>query len=710
MLERTQPAPAAADLAEIRERLARLPDPMALLEGLFAYAPVGFQIYRADGTCLLTNRAFRQLFGAEPPPGYNVLHDEIAAERGVLGLIHRAFAGETIETPPVWYDPRDLQQVKVEEGRPVAMSATFFPLRDAEGKVAFVAIAFKDLTEEMQARQRVQLANARATLVADALPQITWTSRPDGSVQSFNRRWYEYTGLSAETETETGTETDAWRAVVHPDDLSKVAELWEHARSSGEPYEAELRLLRGKDRSYRWHLARSVPVRDDKGEIAFWVGCSTDIEEQRRAAETARFLEEASTLLGSSLEDYEATLKSLAQLVVPRMADWCVVHLLDRDTKEPKQIAVAHADPQKKRWAQELSRRYPPDPNAPRGTVRVIKTGEPELYEDITDDLLVKAARDEEHLKLLRATGMRSAMIVPLRSRRTVLGALTFVWAESGRRYTQKDLGDAQELADRAAQAIDNARLYYESQQAIRVRDDFLSIASHELRTPLTPLQLHVQALQRSATKETGSISLERIVSKLETVARQVNRLTSLVDNLLDISRITTHRLHIEREPVDLVAVVADVVSRLGPELTRGGYRINIEAPPSMIGNWDRLRIDQIVSNLLGNAVKFGRGKPIDIGLRVELGSAVLRVVDQGIGIPAGDQARIFERFERAVAGHHYGGFGLGLWIVRQIVEALGGTIGVESRLGEGSTFTVKLPLAELKNQGTTEQPVMFLS
>jgi PAS domain S-box-containing protein len=241
--------------------------------------------------------------------------------------------------------------------------------------------------------------------------------------------------------------------------------------------------------------------------------------------------------------------------------------------------------------------------------------------------------------------------------------------------------------ADAEAAATDNARLYREAQEAIAVREDFLSIASHELKTPLTTLQLQVQRLLRRGEAET-SLS----PNGLSALERQVNRLTGLINDLLDISRITGGRMELEREEVDLAAVVRDVVARQEEDRTRARCPITVAIDRGSLGLWDRLRIEQVVSNLLSNAIKYGAGQPIEVSVDGDAEFARLTVRDHGIGIAPEHQVRIFQRFERAVSKSNYGGFGLGLWIVRQIVEAHGGMIHVASEPQRGSTFCVELP------------------
>jgi signal transduction histidine kinase len=229
-------------------------------------------------------------------------------------------------------------------------------------------------------------------------------------------------------------------------------------------------------------------------------------------------------------------------------------------------------------------------------------------------------------------------------------------------------------------------------QSAVAARDEFLSIASHELRTPLTALQLELQGLQKRLGRG-ETMTSEQLSHRLETAIRQVNRLGKLVNSLLDISRLTAGRIDLQIAEVDLAEVAREVTARLAKEATQAGCSLGCTAGEEpATGQWDRLRLEQIVSNLVSNAIKYGGGRPIEVAVEHDGTRARLRVSDRGIGIAPEDQARIFDRFERAVSERHYGGFGLGLWIVRQIVHALQGGIWVQSRVGEGATFIVELP------------------
>ena len=235
-------------------------------------------------------------------------------------------------------------------------------------------------------------------------------------------------------------------------------------------------------------------------------------------------------------------------------------------------------------------------------------------------------------------------------------------------------------------------------EQAVVARDTFLSIASHELKTPLTSLQLQLQLLIR--TVQQGGAGTERVTDKIRMVSRSTERLGELVNRLLDVSRLTSGGpMGLVREELDLSALAREVAERFRDAVAEARSELRLAAPAPVVGAWDRMRVDTIVTNLLSNAVKYGDGKPIDLRVWAEEGTAMLEVADQGIGIAPHDQARIFGRFERAVPESHYGGFGVGLWVARAIAAEHGGRIRVASRPGLGSTFTLELPRGET---GTT--------
>lgn len=249
-----------------------------------------------------------------------------------------------------------------------------------------------------------------------------------------------------------------------------------------------------------------------------------------------------------------------------------------------------------------------------------------------------------------------------------------------------RDISDRQRAEDERAKLL-------RAQEALRVRDDFLALASHELRTPLTGLAMQLELTARLAERIPDRPLADRLLTKLGTCVRSASRLNRLVDELLDITRITAGRLSIERERLDLCAVVRDVVSLFGGETEQAGIRVELRLPDEPVwGCWDPLRLEQLVSNLLSNAIKYGLRQPIEISISAGPAEVRLAVRDHGVGIDSADQTRVFERFERAESARRQAGFGLGLWIARQLADAHGGRLDIASAVGAGSTFTATLP------------------
>ncbi len=414
------------------------------------------------------------------------------------------------------------------------------------------------------------------------------------------------------------------------------------------------------------------------------------------------FLAEASIILSETL-DYSETLSRLGDLCVRYLADWCIIDVMMDG--QLHRIAGVHINPAKQPLLDTLVARYPALEGSLTPASEVLRTRQPRLYPDLSEEDIRARSGSEEHARLILALGTRSSIVVPLISRGNLLGVLTLVSGPGGRRYGVKEFELAQEVARRATLAYDNARLYQQAQEAIRVRDVFLLVAAHELRTPLTSLKLRISALLRLARAAPEQmVRADPLLRELLRIDAQAERLRTLIDQLTDVSRIGTGRFDLMREEVDLCQVVQDVVKNLREQLSRSGSLLEVQARCPAIGRWDRLRLEQVVTSLIGNAIKFGEGRPLEVRIEPGPDTARLVVQDHGIGFPGEAKARIFEKFERAVSERHYGGLGIGLFIARQIVEAHGGTISVESTPGEGSTFTVVLPCGE--EHAATPPPV----
>ncbi|HZU85631.1 MAG TPA: ATP-binding protein [Polyangiaceae bacterium] len=404
---------------------------------------------------------------------------------------------------------------------------------------------------------------------------------------------------------------------------------------------------------------------------------------QQRATERLRLLADAGTLLGQSLE-LDPSLTTLARLAVGWFSDACSVDVVDQG--HLTSIAVAAREPALEQELGRAIRRYDGVCFSPPALKRVLDSRCAQLVPHVDVEQLRGFALDDDHLASLVRLGFRSMLVVPLVARGGAFGVMSLARTH-GAPYDEDDLALAEELGRRAALAIDNTRLFKRATEAIAARDEFLAIASHELNTPLTPLKMQLDSLRR------GKFAPDRVSEKLDAASRQVNRLAKLVSQLLDVSRISGGRMHIEPEALDLAALVDEVVARMADQAAAAASSLCLRVDRPCVGSWDRLRMDQVVTNLLTNAIKYGAGKPIDVELTNRGTTARLVVRDRGIGIAPEHQRRIFERFERAASVRHYGGFGLGLWIARQIVEASGGSITVQSTPGQGSTFSVELPL-----------------
>jgi PAS domain S-box-containing protein len=427
------------------------------------------------------------------------------------------------------------------------------------------------------------------------------------------------------------------------------------------------------------------------------IGTAELYEEQSRlrreaeeATRRAAFLAEAAAALSSSL-DYERTLEAVARLAVPQVADWCAVDIVG-EGGEVRRLAVAHVDAAKVEQARSLAERYPYAPEATQGVPQVLRTGRAEVYPEITDEMLAAAARDEEHLRTLRELGFTSAMLVPMSAHGRTSGVITFVMAESGRAYGANDLAFAEHLARRAALAIENARLYREAQEANRVKDEFLATLSHELRTPLTAI------LGWASMLRTGRFDEDATRRALETIERNARAQRQIVEDVLDVSRIVTGRLRLDARPVELGPLVESAIEGVRPAAEAKNVSLSTKlARDAGTISADPDRLQQVMWNLLSNAVKFTpQGGRVEVELRRDGRHAVVRVADTGQGIAAEFLPYVFDRFRQADSSttRQHGGLGLGLAIVRHLVELHGGSVRAESEgAGRGSAFTVTLPL-----------------
>ncbi len=411
----------------------------------------------------------------------------------------------------------------------------------------------------------------------------------------------------------------------------------------------------------------------------------------RTEAETiesrASFLAQASILLSASL-DVEATLRSVARLVVPFLADFCAVDMAD-ERGQTRRVVAVHADPAKEPLVREVRERYGFNPAAREGVPAVLASGRSTFVPRVTDDHLRAAATSDAQLALLRELKIGSWIIVPLLARGRLLGALTFVMAESGRHYAPRDVGMAEDLARRAAVAIENAQLYREAQRANQAKDDFLATLSHELRTPINA----VYGWSRMLLSRDMDADMQR--RGLEVIERNARSQAQLIDDLLDVSRIVAGKLRLDVAPVDVATVIDAALDAVRPAADAKGVHLQTVVDPRatpIMGDADRLQ--QVLWNLLVNAVKFTpRGGRVEITAGRVASHVEIVVADTGAGVDAALLPSLFERFRQGDRAH--GGLGIGLALVRHLVELHGGTVTAASDgPGRGAAFTVKLPVA----------------
>jgi PAS domain S-box-containing protein len=538
-------------------------------------------------------------------------------------------------------------------------------------------------TERRRAENALRESESRFRVMADSAPVLLWVSGPGPGCTWFNKVWLDFSGRSMEEQL-----GDGWLQSVHPGDRDGCLDTYLSAFEQQQTFSMEYRMRRF-DGEFRWLLDTGVPRFSPDGRFEGMIGSCIDITDRKRDEEDQRFLSEATRILASSL-DYPTTLSAVAQLAVEMFADWCAVSMLS-SAGAIEQVAVAHIDPRKVAWARELQAQYPPDMDAPYGLAQVIRSGQSELYPEISDEQLRMVARDPEHLEMLREVGFTSGMVVPIVARGRVLGAITLAAAERGRHYGQRELALAEHLGRRAAVAIDNALLYEEAREAARARDQFLAVAAHELRSPLTSMKGFAQLLLRRAARMPGG---DEWVRPLQTIDTQVNRVAGLVNRLLDVSRIEEKRLHLEVAETDMVEVVFAAVAeaQLGAEHHQVRARIVEER---MLAEIDRSRIEQVLSNLIDNAIKYSPEQTtVDVSLRADGDDIVVAVRDRGPGIDDTARERLFERYFRGHSSTRAAsdGLGLGLYVAHGIVDAHHGSMSVESKLGEGSTFSFRIP------------------
>jgi PAS domain S-box-containing protein len=456
-----------------------------------------------------------------------------------------------------------------------------------------------------------------------------------------------------------------------------------------------------------WSFVRASAVIGADGKPELAINIWHDVTSQHRQERQAKYLADVTAALATSLQ-HDEMLSTLASVLVPGIADWCSIYLLEGD--ELRNVAVAHVDPAKLAIARAYHERFPPDPRQPRGIWNVLRTGESEVINEVTDEMLVGAARDPEHLAILRSVGMRSALIAPIRAHSRTLGVISLVGAENHRHYDEMQVALAEELGRRAGVALDNAQLYRAAQEAAksaeeasRAKDEFLATVSHELRTPLS-------AILGWSTLLKDRVTDPAVARPISVIHRNAQAQVRIIDDILDVSRVITGKLRLEPKPADLVAITREAIEVVSPSAI--AKKIEIAFSPQeefclLVADPERLQ--QVVWNLLSNAVKFtDPAGSIQIALRQEGPSVILSVTDTGKGIEAAFLPFVFERFKQADSSitRRVGGLGLGLALVRHIAELHGGQVAAASDgPDKGATFTLTLPIRAVIPAATERPP-----
>ena len=453
--------------------------------------------------------------------------------------------------------------------------------------------------------------------------------------------------------------------IIPPDRADELRAILARVRQGErvEPYETE------RVRKDGTRVAVSVtvsPVRNASGAVVGASAIARDIGERKRADARAAFLVDVGAALAASL-DLDATLAAAARLAVPRVADWCNVYAVGEDGTV-RRVAAAHADPAKDALIREIAQRYPLSPDPSHPVRQALATGQTVVSRGDAAQAQ-RYAIDADHSRLLDELRITSAVVVPL----------------------------GEELARRDGLAIESARLYRAAQRALHDREELLAAVAHDLKSPLTSIKGNAQLLRQRVLSGRGEP--QRLVDRADAISASVDAMAAQIGELLDAARLRAGRpLDLVRRPTDLVALVRRVAARV--ETIDADHALVVEAStPELVGDWDGFRLERVVGNLLSNAFKYSpEGTPVTLGVGPEEQNgtvwARLAVRDRGIGIPAADLPKVFERYHRGSNVGRTEGDGLGLAGARQVVEQHGGTIEVASTEGAGSTFTVRLPVA----------------
>ena len=662
---------------------AALQESNARFRAIFEAAAIGIALGDLAGRPLASNPALHQFLGYREDELARMTFPEFTHPEDAQAdytLYQELLAGQRAQYQ---LEKRYLRK----DGRVVWGRLTVSLIRSPRRTPLLTIGMVEDITAQKQAERALRESDARNTAIVDGALDCIITMDQDGRIVEWNpvaERTFGYRRAEV-------LGRDITALIVPPDLRDRYHQgLARYVLTGEDPligHRSETTALRADGTTLPVELM-ITPI-STTGPPLF-TGYLRNITDRKQAEETLRFLADASRTLAATL-DYETTLAQVVRLAVPRLADLCAVDVLANDRTMRRQ-AHAHVDPAKAEVLRTLQERSPLDAQQLPQVARALETGQPEIIADISDTLLQTLTLDPEQLSILRHLQLRSAMVVPLIAHGRTLGALIFAMADSGRHYAARDLVLAQELASHAAYAVDNARLYHVAQEARTARDEFLAIAAHEFKRPITTVMSGLRMLQQRLPTLPPTAGAAGILEVTALAAEQLNK---LVDSLSAFVRIAREQLRLERRPLDLRGLTLRLLAEAQPLAPQHALRYTgPEEPLPVLG--DGMLLEVAIRNVLQNAIKYSPGGGhVDLCLERRGGWAIVAVQDEGLGIAAPDQARLFERFYRGSGSaiQAIGGLGVGLYVVHAIVSLHGGSVTVDSREGVGSQFTVALPL-----------------
>ncbi|HEX8359628.1 MAG TPA: ATP-binding protein, partial [Longimicrobium sp.] len=557
-----------------------------------------------------------------------------------------------------------------------------------------LSIYFSDNTErrraeEERARLLREAERGRAFLeaVVRQMPEgVLIGEAPDGRIVIHNPEAERLLGHPVGEDTRLADY--ASHGMLHPDGRPFAAEEYPLARVllRGDTLAGEEVHYRRGDGTRAVLQIRGAPVLDPGGEIEAGVVTFTDATEQRRRRRADQLLARTSELLASSLES-AATLQRVADLVAGSLADYCIVHV--EEGGELRAPGIAHSDPRKREIVRGLLRRFPVDPRGAHPAVVCLRTGEPQLIEQVSDEMMGAISTGPEHTEMLRDLGLGSAMVVPMQARGRTVGAISFGRTGGSPPYGEADMEVALELSRRAALAVDNARLYEEAQRASRAREEVLAVVSHDLRNPLNAIVLGASLLEEFS----GDAWSARDRQQLRAIRNASQQMEGLIQDLVEVAALESGSSALSPEPLSPRDLVSGAVELFEEMAAQHSLTLRAEVAPDLPElQADRARVLRILSNLLGNALKFTpAGGTVTVSAAPLEGAVRFSVADTGPGIAPQHLPHLFDRYWQARRGEKQG-LGLGLAISKGITDAHGGRIWAESEPGKGATFHFTLP------------------